>query len=67
METLQPHQQRVVDELDQLNDKRLKLVAFIDESPIFKKLDRLEQGRLLSQSAIMTTYADILQQRIAAF
>ncbi len=67
MSKLSPHQQRVVDELDELNDKRLKLVAFIDESPIFKKLDKLEQGRLLSQSSAMTTYADILQQRIAAF
>lgn len=63
---MQPHQQRVVDEKNELNEKLDKLKAFF-ENPIFKGLSADEQGRLARQFDVMAEYSSILSQRIAAF
>lgn len=64
--SLQPHQQRVVDEKAELDGKIVKLVAFF-ETPIFANIDPDEHARLKNQVIAMTTYSSILAQRIAAF
>ena len=64
--TMQPHQQRVVDEKAELDERLAKLVAFT-KTPIFEGLDIAERDRLDQQAATMTMYSDILGDRIAAF
>jgi hypothetical protein len=64
--TMQPHQQRVVDEKAELDGKLAKLNAFLD-SVTFSTLDAGEQDRLKQQTAVMATYSDILGERIEAF
>lgn len=63
---MQPHQERVVTERDELQDKLTKLVAFYD-SKIFAGLDDGEQSRLTRQRAFMEGYCKVLNERIAAF
>jgi uncharacterized protein len=62
-----PHQQRVVDELKELSDRREKLYAFIGTNPLFGRLPSDEQGRLETQLNIMTQYESVLQERIDHF
>lgn len=61
-----PHQQRVIDEKADLDDKLAKLTAFFD-NPIFAGLDVAEQGRLRDQVSYMAGYSEVLSARIAAF
>lgn len=63
---LPPHQQRVVDERRELDERRDKLSAFYS-TPIFHGLPESEQSRLLSQGVAMRSYSEILGERIAAF
>lgn len=63
---LQPHQQRVVAERIELDDRRAKLWAFMS-SETYKSLPMLEQIRLGYQLKVMSQYSDILAERIAAF
>lgn len=63
---MQPHQQRVVDEKAELDEKRSKLDFFL-RTMTFKDLSQDEAGRLLRQSKCMGTYSEILGERIAAF
>ena len=63
---LQPHQQRVVDEKNELKDKLTKLCSFF-ESSIFAGLAEDERVRLRVQATFMDGYLRILEQRIAAF
>lgn len=63
---LAPHQQRVVEERNELVDKICKLRAFI-LGELFPNLDKNEQGRLTCQLAIMAAYQEVLQARIAHF
>ena len=65
--SLQPHQQRVVDEKTELDTKALALSNFIGASPIFDTLAPAEQGRLREQNEVMWRYSEILGERIAAF
>ena len=65
--SLQPHQQRVVEEKTELDVKANALSQFIGHSPIFEKLDPSEQERLKSQNDVMWQYSEILSARIAAF
>lgn len=62
-----PHQQRVIDEANELQDRLTKLGAFIQNSPIFESLDSAEQDRLKRQMNPMSEYLGILRERIAAF
>jgi hypothetical protein len=64
--TMQPHQQRVVDEKCQLDARLAKLIPFFD-TPTFDALDEDEQERLERQAVAMKSYSAILTDRIAAF
>lgn len=64
---LQPHQQRVVTEKAELDEKANALSNFIGHSPIFETLDAAEQERLKEQNDVMWQYSEILGARIAAF
>jgi hypothetical protein len=63
---MKDYQQRAIDEKAELDEKRVKLDAFL-LSPLFSGLLDLEQGRLLRQSSAMRLYSDILAERISAF
>jgi len=63
---LQPHQQRVVDEKRELDEKLAKLDAF-GRTPLFASLAAEEQGRLNRQHSIMEQYSAVLGERIEAF
>lgn len=64
---MQPHQQRVVTEKKELDEKIDKLKAFICEGPVFKTLPDAEQHRLNHQYDVMLEYSSILGARIEAF
>ena len=64
---MQPHQQRVVDEKAELDDKIVKLDYFTQTSPHWAGLPQEEKDRLTEQLAVMQKYSDILAARIAAF
>lgn len=64
---MNPHQQRVVEEKKELDEKLDKLKAFIETSSVFKALPADECGRLGKQFDAMAEYSSILSQRIAAF
>ena len=64
---MQPHQQQVVNEKKELDEKLDNLKVFIKMSPIFKNLPADERGRLGKQFDVMVEYSSILSQRIAAF
>ena len=63
-----PHQQRVIDERDELSNKLTKLNAFINSDTFTEKVkDLRERDRLILQKFIMTRYLEILNERITAF
>lgn len=64
---MKPHQQRVVDEKDELETRVNKLNDFIAHSEIFPTLPAEEQERLKRQNDIMWQYLEVLGERIAAF
>ena len=64
---LPPHQQRVLAEKAELDEKATALGNFIGDSPIFDTLDDAEQKRLREQNDVMWQYSEILGARIAAF
>lgn len=66
---MQPFQQRVVDELRELSDKRDKLQAFIAgaSNGVFEKLPANEQERMRRQKDIMVQYENVLKERIDNF
>ena len=63
---MQPHQQRVVDEKKELDDKLTKLMLFLT-GKVYLSLAPEEQKRLQDQSKMMAQYSSILGARIAAF
>jgi hypothetical protein len=63
---LQPHQQRVVEERNELIEKVTKLHAFT-KTETFNSLPDEEQSLLFKQEKEMKKYADILKQRIDVF
>jgi len=64
--TLLPHQQRVVVEHADLDDRLKKLQAFLP-TDTFATLDADEQERLHAQVAAMCDYSNVLSERIDAF
>lgn len=63
-----PHQERVVNEKTELDEKLTKLTAFTTmQNAIYAALPREEQARLIQQREVMREYSEILGQRIAAF
>lgn len=65
--SIPPHQQRVLDEKRELDEKLVKLRTFIDGSPVFSGLPVTDQSHLKSQLAVMEVYSCILADRIARF
>jgi hypothetical protein len=63
---MQPHQQRVVTEKDELAERLTKLNAFMS-TQIHDGLASEEKIRLAKQACAMKDYLDILNDRIAAF
>lgn len=62
-----PHQQRVIDEKRELDERLTKLGDFIDGNAFFATLPASEQMDLKSQRTVMQTYSCILSDRIARF
>ena len=65
--TLPPHQQRVLDEKIELDQRLNALDAFIERSPIFATVPEDEQGRLKHQLDVMQELSAILAERIDNF
>jgi len=63
---MQPHQERVLTEVKELDLKRNKLRSFL-KGEMVKSLPIDEQYRLGRQLSIMDEYAEILRDRIAHF
>jgi hypothetical protein len=63
---LEPHEQRVFTERDELQQKITKLSLFKD-SPKWGGVEPLEQELLLIQLSIMCSYRDMLNLRISFF
>ena len=65
--SLQPHQQRVVEEYNELVEKTSKLGAFILDNPIYRSLEEDEQKDMKIQYDAMCIYCDALESRIKRF
>jgi hypothetical protein len=63
---MQPHQERVVAERNELSERIEKLAAFF-ETDLFSSLPTAEARRLCRQYGHMKSYLDILDERIEAF
>lgn len=63
---MQAHQERVITEKMDLDEKITKLSSFMGGT-IFASLDDAERSRLSIQLQHMNGYSEILGQRIAAF
>jgi len=63
---LQPHQQRVVTEREELKQKHDKLIDFMKSDKI-NQLTQLETNLLCLQSDIMSSYLNVLSRRIELF
>jgi len=61
------HQQRVIDEANELGTKIHALKFFIEANPIYIKLDVHECDRLKQQLSCMISYFEILEDRIINF
>ena len=65
--TLSPHQQRVLDEKQDLDIHITKLDEFIERNPVFTQVPGDEQARLKRQLDVMHELSVILSERIANF
>lgn len=63
---MRPHEQRVVDEKQELDNKTKSLDDFL-LTELFHGLPSEEQDRMERQFEIMKKYSEILGERIAAF
>jgi len=63
---MQPHQQRVIDEKKELDEKREKLIEFM-HGDIYAALDAIDQGLLMVQLVAMNNYSEVLGRRIDLF
>lgn len=64
---MKAHEQRVVDEKNELGERLAKLTTFIESNSLFRSLDYDEQGRLKIQRFIMGEYKSVLEDRIDNF
>lgn len=66
---MQPHEERVITEKQELDEKLSKLKAFCFHpgSPIFKGLAPVDRDLLEDQYNAMKDYSEILGKRIARF
>jgi len=63
---MQDYQHRVIEELNELEEKTTKLYYFLD-SEKFNELDKTDQHLLKQQYYAMRVYSGILNQRIVRF
>jgi hypothetical protein len=63
---LPPHQQRVIEERQELENRRQKLSAFFG-TQMFESLNPAEKERMKRQHDMMEGYSTVLGERIAAF
>jgi hypothetical protein len=63
---MKPHQERVVIEKQELDEKKEKLFQFVS-GDLFEELPKDEQLRLLRQHIAMSDYSNVLGERIACF
>jgi len=61
-----PHQQRVVDEAEELNTKKIALHKFFGNI-LYAELPNSEQVRLKLQYTYMDLYYEVLRERIQNF
>ncbi len=61
-----PHQERVVTERDELDEKLHKLEVFL-QGTLYASLPEGEKTRLVMQQGFMAGYLQVLNERIAAF
>lgn len=66
-DSLQPHEERVINEVKELDIKITALDNFIENNEIYKKLSEDEQIRLIQQVRAMEYYFSILVERIENF
>ena len=64
---LQPHQQRVVEEKEELDVKIKALQTFIERNEMFYPMSTEEKSDMRRQLHMMETYSQILQRRINRF
>ena len=65
---LQPYQQQVIDERDELSGKLAKLTEFINSERLTEIVqDDLERESLFLQKSIMAAYLNVLNYRISTF
>lgn len=65
---MEPHQQRVIDEKRELDEKSDRLSMFLETAgDDGRYVDPLELSRLRVQHAIMDAYCVVLAERIANF
>ena len=62
-----PHQERVIIEKKELDNKIGALNSFITASPTFETLSTLERDLLKAQFGVMKIYSNILEVRIERF
>ena len=63
---MEPYQQRVVEELKEIEGRREKICAFL-ESEKGKQLPEAEKRRMTRQYFILNLYELVLEERIANF
>ena len=63
---MQPHQQRVVDEMHELDNKLDKLKDFM-HTDTYAGLTAVDQGLLMVQAVAMENYSNTLSRRIELF
>ena len=64
---MQPHEERVVTEKNELDDKLVKLQDFIETNKIFQLLPKEDKELLERQEVHMSDYSQVLSERIARF
>ena len=68
--TIQPYQQRVIDELKDLEDKLARLVKFIDDQHSGASkiaISESDFSLLVDQQNAMQEYANVLRKRVFRF
>lgn len=63
---LEPYQERVVAEMQQLSTRLEALMTFLD-SPPFQQLEIMDRQLLLVQAMHMTNYRAVLAERVSRF
>ncbi len=61
-----PHEERVLEEFNQVNKRLMKLSAFLDSDDVFK-LNTEDIKLLVRQELAMETYIQVLTDRIVRF